>query len=167
MYEILRASSGARLVRLVTLTLLVTAASVAVKADNRHSEQIIFSGVGFGNIGGVNTPFGFWLWCQNESSGNGLYGRDLACAGAVYIYELGLTKGVLGFGDNGGVVENPDDTYTMHVHSADFVIDARFTNASPDPEHGPSNTVTAVFTAPPGGGTSTNAVVHVTGKGED
>ena len=163
MCEMLRASSGARLFRLVTLILLVTSASVMVKADNRHSEQIVFSGVGFGSFatdsGTVESPFGFWLWCQSETSGNGIYGADKACADA-----LGLTKGVFGFGANGGVVENADETYTMHVHSADFVIDAFLTNASDDLEHGPSNTVNAVFTAPAGGGQSTTAVVHVTGK---
>ena len=66
--------------------------------SSHHSEQIVFSGVGFGHVGGVDTPFGFWVWCQNSTSGNGLYGRDKACEGAMYVYALGLTKGVFGFG---------------------------------------------------------------------
>jgi hypothetical protein len=149
----------------VALCLVVfSGESKVVKADNNHSEQIVFSGVGFGSFGGVQSPFGFWVWCQNSAPGNGLYGRDKACSGAMYIYALGITKGVFGFGSNGGVVENADETYTMHVHSADYAIDAFLTNESDDLDPGPSNTVNVTFLTPAGGGSSTNAVVIVTGK---
>ena len=152
------------LAALTVLALLTISNQVVVKADNRHSEQVIFSGVGFGVVGGVETPFGFWIWCQNEASGNGLYGRDKACEGAMYVYALGLTKGVFGFGSNGGVVENFDGTYTMDVHSADGLIHAFLHNLSATVTYGPSNGVEVRFVAPGGGGVSTNAVVNVTGK---
>jgi hypothetical protein len=151
---------------LAALTLLTISTQTVVKADNKHAEHIIFSGVGTFSGGSVpGSPFGFWIWCISESSGNGIYSKDLACSGAMYIYALGITKGVFGFGSNGGVVENADGTYTMNVHSADLVIQARLTNVLPV-KSGPSNTVNVTFTAPAGvgSGTSTNAVVLVTGK---
>lgn len=154
-----------RLFALFALILMLVSTQAAVKADNRHSEQIIFSGVGFFTTGPLTgSPFGFWVWCQNESSGNGLYGADKACSGAMYVYALGLTKGVFGFDGNGGVVENNDDTYTMHVHSADYLIDAFLRNAPGGVTHGPSNTVNVSFVAPGGSGTSATAVVNVTGQ---
>jgi hypothetical protein len=141
----------------------------AVKADNNHSEQIVFSGVGLGTFstdhGQVQSPFGFWVWCQNSnSSGKGVYGVDKACFGGMYIYGLGITEGVFGFGENGGVTEGPDGIYTMDVHSADGKIHAHLKNASPDITSGPSNEVDATFLTPAGSGASTNAVVIVTGK---
>ena len=146
------------LAAMAALTLLMTSTQAVVKADNNHSEQIIFSGVGTFTSGSLMPPlFGFWVWCQNESSGNGIYNRDKACQGAMYVYAMGLTKGVLGFGANGGVVEDPSGTYTLDVHSADMMIRAKLKNAAA-PVKGPKNTVNVEFTAPGGDGTSTNAL---------
>ena len=152
------------LVTIIFCVAVFSGESRVVKADNSHSEQIVFSGTGFGTFGSVQSPLGFWVWCQNSTSGNGLYGRDKACQGAMYIYALGITKGVFGFGANGGVTENPQGIYTMHVHSADFAIDARLTNASSVLSSGPNNTVNLVYSTPGGSGSSTNSVVIVTGK---
>ena len=157
---------------LMALTLLMISTRTVVKADNNHSEQIVFSGVGTFTSGGLtDTPFGFWVWCQNEGSGNGIYGKDKACQGAMYIYALGITKSVFGFpAVGGGVTEKGDGTYTMDVHSPDGIIAAKLTNALPV-KQGPKNTVNVDFTAPAAAsgagspdGTYTNAVVIVTGK---
>jgi hypothetical protein len=152
----------------VSLCLVVfSGESKVVKADNNHSEQIVFSGVGFGTFDGVQSPFGFWVWCQNSnSSGKGVYGVDKACFGAIYIYGLGITKGVFGFGENGGVTEPDEGIYNMDVHSADGQLHAMLRNFSPEISSGPSNRVDVTFLTPAGAGSSTNAVVVVTGKEE-
>jgi hypothetical protein len=153
------------LVAMILCVAVCTGERNVVRADNNHSEQIVFSGTGFGNIGGIDTPFGFWVWCQNSnSSGKGVYGVDKACFGGMYIYALGITKGVFGFGTNGGVTEPDEGIYRMDVHSADGKIHAILQNASEDISSGPSNEVDVTFLTPSGNGVSTNAVVAVTGK---
>jgi hypothetical protein len=161
-------SSTARFLGLVALIVLMSSTASVVKADDRHSEQIVFSGVGFFSSGPLTgSPFGFWVWCQTGSSGNGLYGADKACSGAMYVYALGVTKGVLGFGANGGVTEPTPGHYLMDVHSADGVIRATLINVTDEDDisHGPTNTVHVDFTSPiAGGGDSLNAVINITGK---
>jgi len=143
----------------LALLLLCTFSVSVVKAAN-NSEQVVFSGTGGGSFtpaGGTATPspFGFWIWCEADST-NPYLGQ---CAGAMYIYALGLTKGVNGtiteLGTNSGI-------YMMSVASADGTISCALHNAA-TAKKGPNNTVIAVCSAPAGGGTSTNAIVNVTG----
>jgi hypothetical protein len=136
---------------IAALLFLVTPAAQAAK----NSEQIVFSGTG--SFPGV-TPFGFWIWCEGDS-GNPYQGE---CNGAMYFYALGITKHVAGM-----VTETGEDTYQMNVVSTlDDSVACTLTNSAPI-AHGPHNTVTADCTAPMAvvgiTGTSTNAVVNVTG----
>jgi hypothetical protein len=128
-----------------------------VGARNRqHSEQVIFSGVGsctqFGNVG-------FWIWCESDS--NNPYQGE--CNGAMYVYSQGITKHV------DGDIEEDESTgaYTMTVQSRDGILSANLTNVPP-PKKGPKNTVEFTVSIPAGScsGSSTNAVVNVTGPPE-
>ena len=146
---------------LVVLMLGVVAFSSARRTSAREaSEQVIFSGVGFfgeqSEIAG--SPFGFWIWCESDSQ-NPYAGR---CNGAMYIYALGITKHVDGTIEE--IETNTGEAYEMDVHSRDGVLAATLQNVAPNVK-GPRNTVNAVFAMPAGvgGGTSTNAVVNVTG----
>jgi hypothetical protein len=62
-----------------------TAWAAPGQGPEHHSEQIIFSGTGFGDFG----PFGFWIWCQDPESSTP-YAEE--CAGAMYFYALQLTS---------------------------------------------------------------------------
>jgi hypothetical protein len=129
--------------------------SSAGQGGAHHAEQIVFSGVGFSSLG----PFGFWLWSQDEEARPPYRGE---AAGAVYLYALGLTRGV-----EGEVVETSEGVYEISVAARrDSAIVATFTNVPPT-VHGPNNTVNAVFTTPSGTGSSTSAVVNVTGPEEE
>lgn len=144
---------------------LLIVAIAAFPANN--SEQVIFSGTGFGNFGSTETPFGFWVWCSAEPAGpsKGAYPGDHACQGAMYFYALGITKGVGSFPVAiPGVTEGPDGVYTMHLHSADGAISGcELTNVLPT-LRGPKNTVHLECATPSGSGDSfPNAVVNVTG----
>jgi len=123
------------------------------KGDAHHSEQVVFSGTGFGNFNSTDTPFGFWVWCEADSA-NPYAGR---CNGAMYFYALGITRHV-----SGVITEPQDSLYTMTVSSSDGAIACALSNPSPATK-GPSNTVDAVCSAPSGTGASTTAVVNVTG----
>jgi hypothetical protein len=137
---------------------------IAVVCSGKHSaaagpsEQIIFSGVGVAGNGAWQSPVGFWIWCQAE--GTGPYSQDQSCAGAMYVYAQGLTKGV-----QGSVAEGPDGIYTMSVFANDgSLFEAELTNGLPLTK-GPRNAVSFSITTPAGtsaGGTNT-AVVNVTG----
>jgi len=123
-------------------------------------EQIIFSGVGFAETGDWEGPAGFWVWCINE--GNGPYAEHHVCQGAMYVYEQGITVHV-----DGEVTEEQDDTYTMELHSRKpGVLSATLHNLTDD--NGPTNTVEFSITTAEGtaSGSSTNAVVNVTGPGD-
>lgn len=148
------------------LTLLAAAAlflslgSVALagpgQGADRHSEQIVFSGTGFGDFG----PFGFWIWCQDADSSTPYAGE---CAGAMYFYALHITKGV-----EGEVTEPEEGIYEMVVSSRKgSSVSCTLVNASEEITVGPTNTVNVTCTAPSGSGTSTNAVVNVTGPEEE
>lgn len=129
--------------------------ATAGQGGEHHAEQIVFSGVGFSTLG----PFGFWLWSMDEDAHPPYRGE---AAGSVYLYALGLTRGV-----EGEVVETSEGVYEISVAARrDSAIVATFTNVPPT-VHGPNNTVNAVFTTPSGTGTSTSAVVNVTGPEED
>jgi hypothetical protein len=124
------------------------------------SEQVIFSGNGTFNEGSslAGTPFGFWIWCQPE--GNGPYVSE--CKGAMYIYALHLTKHVED-AEEPGIIESSEGIYVMTVASKDGSIFAELENTE-EAVSGPNNTVNVKFTTPDvGSGTSTNAVVNVTG----
>ena len=121
---------------------LITQAPVA---SAERSEQVVFSGIGSGGFG----PFGFWVWCQVETSNP--YETD--CNGSMYFYQLGLVKHV-----TGDVSEPADDQYQMDLASADGSVACTLTNEPPIVS-GPHNTVDASCSSPSGKGSSTNAVV--------
>jgi hypothetical protein len=140
----------------------VSAVANAGQGADHHSEQIIFSGTGFGTFDGTPSPFGFWIWCQDADSSTPYAGE---CNGAMYIYALGLTRGV-----EGEVSELSDGIYQMTVSSRrNASLSCQLTNElNTDGElnQGPSNVVDVVCTTPSGEGQSTNAVVSVTGPEE-
>ncbi len=147
------------LVRASLAVLILAVASVVHAANN--SEQVVFSGAGFGTFtpaGGSPTvsPFGFWIWCESDS-GNPYVGQ---CNGAMYFYALGITKGV----EDGSITELSDGIYAIHILSRKdngLTVDCTLTNESSN--KGPTNTVDVACTAPAGTGQTTNAVVNVTG----
>ena len=120
--------------------------------SSHHSEQVVFSGGGFSDD--LESPFGFWVWCEADST-NPYQGR---CNGAMYVYARGLTKHV-----SGTIAEPQEHIYEMTVAADDGSIQAILTNVG-SINRGPHNTVMVDFAAPgPGAGISTNAVVNVTG----
>jgi len=121
--------------------------------SSQHSEQVVFSGGGFS--ADLNSPYGFWIWCEADST-NPYQG---ACNGAMYVYARALTKHV-----SGTIIELAPSTYRMMVGSDDGSIIATLTN-TPPVQQGPHNTVTVDFAAPAPGGTSSSDknVVNVTG----
>lgn len=139
----------------VVLSLAAQIGPIARAQD--ASEQVVFSGVGNGTFDGTATPVGFWIWCEAESD-NPYEGE---CNGAMYFYKLGITEHVFDFSEEEGVVEQPDGTYVLHVISTDGSIDCTLHNLTAN--HGPKNQVDVVCSTPSGTGTSTNAVVNVTG----
>jgi len=152
---------GNRIICFVSAAVLFLAlGSVAMAAPgqgtDRHSEQIVFSGTGFGDFG----PFGFWIWCQDPESSTP-YAEE--CAGAMYFYALHLTKGV-----EGDVEEPSEGIYRMTVHSRKGdSISCTLENVEEELMHGPTNEVTVTCSSPGGTGTSDNAVINVTGPSED
>ena len=127
------------------------------------AEQVTFSGGGTNNFG---APFAFWIWCAAE--GNGPYAQTHKCKGAVTVPVQRLVVHVEGF-----VVEEADETYTMHVFSphpdpGSGSLTATLHNVDPEPAHGPNNTVEFTVVTPPRTftGVSTTAVVNVTGPGD-
>ena len=121
--------------------------------SSHHSEQVVFSGGGFSDA--LNSPYGFWIWCEADST-NQYQG---VCNGAMYVYARGLTKHV-----SGTITEPAPSTYLMVVGSSDGSIIATLEN-TPPVQQGPHNTVTVTFTSPSPGGTSSSDhnVVNVTG----
>ena len=134
-----------------------------VAALHGPSEQVVFSGTGTISGGALaGTPFGFWIWCEAESD-NPYQGE---CKGSMYIYALRLTKHVED-AEEPGITELSEGIYLMNVASKDGTIAALLQNAE-EPVKGPHNVVNVTFTSPNiGTGTSTNAVVNVTGPPEE
>lgn len=150
-------SSSRVLIGLCALVLLAgfTTVASAGQGGDHHSEQIIFSGTGFGTFNDTQSPFGFWIWCQDADSSTPYAGE---CNGAMYFYALGITKGV-----EGEVTELSDGVYQMTVSSRKGgAVSCQLTNETPIAQ-GPSNTVDVTCVTPSGSGQSTNAVVNVTG----
>jgi hypothetical protein len=134
---------------------------IATVATAEAAEQIVFSGTGSGTFDGTETPFGFWIWCEDEEANNP-YAEE--CNGAMYFYGLGITKGV-----KGDVEEISEGVYEMTVASrkGSFVsCQLRNVLLDDEPTSGPTNTVQVDCTTPSGSGQSTNAVVVVTGPPE-
>jgi hypothetical protein len=144
--------------------LVFTFSGIAVaqpgQGADHHSEQIVFSGTGFGTFNDAPTPFGFWIWCQDADSSTPYAGE---CNGAMYFYGLGVTRGV-----EGEVIETSEGIYQMTVASRrDGSVSCQLTNAEEELNSGPNNTVDVNCTTPSGSGQSTNAVVNVTGPEEE
>lgn len=140
--------------------LWVAHGSVTRAANN--SEQIIFSDSGTGSGTFVNpstgnresTPFGFWVWCEGDST-NPYQGN---CQGAMYFYAFAITKHV-----SGTVAETATpNSYMMSVASSDGAVHCALTNTPPITK-GLTNTVSVVCSAPSGSGSDKRAVVHATG----
>jgi hypothetical protein len=152
------------LIGLCALALVLGASGVATAGQgaDQHAEQIIFSGTGFGTFNDTPSPFGFWIWCEDEDANNP-YAEE--CNGAIYFYALGITKGV-----EGDVEELSEGIYQMTVSSRKAgAVSCQLTNELNDEgelNQGPSNTVDITCTTPSGTGQSTNAVVNVTGPEE-
>jgi len=142
---------------LALTTVAVMGASALGAAEPRNSEQVVFSGGGTGTFGGNPTPFGFWIWCEADST-NPYTGT---CQGAMYFYVLGLVKSV-----KGAVVEPEENSYMMVVTTSDQTVFCSLQNVPPI-VHGPVNTVNVNCQAPAGNGVSNSAVVNVTGPHED
>jgi len=144
---------------LTAIAMLLLIAQGAPAQSSNSSKQVVFSGGGVFSYTSANPPdkhFGFWIWCEAEST-NPYHGE---CSGAIYFYSLiTATKHVAG-----GVTELSEGIYQMTVASTvDDSVSCTLTNAAP-PKSGPANTVTVSCTIPAGSGSSTNAVVNVTGK---
>lgn len=142
----------------LALTLLLTlTVSLASPAFAASSEQVVFSGTGFGSFQNTPTPFGFWIWCEATPT-NPYQGQ---CSGAMYFYALGNIKHVV----DGNITELAEGQYSITVLSTlDNTVNCTLVNGPPvPPVSGPHNTVTATCTAPAGMGTSDNAVIAVTG----
>lgn len=138
----------------IAVVLLSISPETVVRAAN-NSEQVVFSGVAIpGNLPG---PSGFWIWCEADS-GNPYVG---ACNGAMYFYELHITKHV------SGTVTEASGIYTMDVHSTlDSSVHCMLSNVSATIAAGPANGVTVTcLTGQPAAGTNrtSSAVVRVTG----
>lgn len=122
----------------------------------KASEQVIFSGVaGTNSSFPGQSPAGFWIWCEAESS-NPYAGE---CNGSIYFYALRLTKHV-----EGEIVETSEGIYEMTVSSTldSSIVDCVLKNTE-EAVSGPRNTVEIRCATPSGAATSTNAVVNVTG----
>ena len=149
------------LIGLCVLVLAFGASGVATAGQgaDHHSEQIVFSGTGFGTFNDTQSPFGFWIWCQDADSSTPYAGE---CNGAMYFYALGITKSV-----EGEVTELSDGIYQMTVSSRKGdSVSCQLTNASAELQQGPSNTVDVTCVTPSGSGQSTNAIVNVTGPSD-
>ena len=124
-----------------------------VEALPSPSQPVVFTGMGtftYPSVTPANRPFGFWLWCEGESS-NPYEGQ---CKGSMYFYGMRSAKAVAGM-----VVEIAPNTYQITVASLlDTSIDCTLTNVPPITP-GFTNTVTVSCTAPAGTGVSTMTLV--------
>ena len=147
--------------RILRPLLAVAILSIASFALGGSSEQLVFSGTGFGTFtpaGGTatNTPFGFWIWCEVDSS-NGYVGE---CNGAMYFYKLGITRAVEDAGA-GAIQELSEGIYRISIVSKkDNAIACTLVNESDN--HGPNNLIDVSCSAPAGAGQA-KGVVNVTG----
>jgi hypothetical protein len=141
----------------LTLLLIVTV-SPALRAQATNSEQVVFSGTGMGTFGGKDTAFGFWIWCEADST-NPYKGQ---CNGAMYFYALGITRHVV----DGLITEPVEGQYIISVISTrDSTVSCTLENRPPSipPVRGPHNTVAVECGTPVGNGATDTAVINVTG----
>src|ERR1041384_8795140 len=114
-----------------SIALLFTLSGGARAANN--SEQLVFSGTA--------GPVGFWIWCEVESGNS--YVTE--CNGAMYFYNLGITKHVI---DSAPVSEGPEGIYTLHVASTGSdAVSCTLMNTS-EAVPGPHNSASASCTNP-------------------
>ena len=137
------------------LSVAALIASVAQPAlAQTASTQVVFSGTGSGVFNTKTTHFGFWIWCEGAPS-NPYAG---VCNGAMYFYALGITRPV------SGVVTGTKPAFVMNVHSPGTTpaVKCTLNNVAPVTS-GPTNTVNVACSSPSGSGSSSTAVVNVTG----
>jgi len=150
-------SVAALIAPIIVLFVVALSGTTANAQASRHSEQVIFSGVGFAGEGDWASPVGFWIWCEADSA-NPYQGQ---CNGAMYVYFQLITTGV-----SGTVTEGPAGIYTMHVTSnkGASVLEAFLVNDDA-PVKGPRNGVNFMVTTQAGtsSGSTATAVVNVTG----
>ena len=148
---------GALLTPMILFGVIALGCQNANAQASKHSEQVVFSGVGFAGDGDWASPVGFWIWCEADSA-NPYLGR---CNGAMYVYAQLITTGV-----NGTISEGPDGIYHMHITSNQgaSVLEAFLVNEGA-PVRGPRNGVDFEVTTPAGtsSGFSDTSVVNVTG----
>lgn len=164
--------AGALLALAALIGVLVLAAATGAAAQPNNSEQVVFASSaspptrgplsgGFGNFafgGSVLQPgpFGFWVWCEADSTNP----YHTFCNGSLYFYDFGLVKGVFGT-----VAEGPDGIYTMTLNSADGTVPCKLSNTVPGSGKQRVN-ITCTgngSTSVTGGGFVPSAVVNVTG----
>lgn len=164
--NIIRNKRGRKVISFASILLFTLAFTVipAVRSASaaEPSEQVIFSGEGVTTDG---LQVGFWVWCMAEGNGPNYTG---ACRGSVLVHDGGPAQGVAGF-----IVELPDGTYVARVFGVNArksVVAAAFHNVNPEPESGPNNLVQFGLVLTDGinrVGTSPDAVVNVTGPGDE
>src|SRR6266849_9880533 len=116
--------------------LLAAAGSTVVAHAASNSEQVVFStSGGTGHFGGVDTPFGFWIWCETDSN-NPYFGQ---CNGSMYFYKLGITKHV-NETSIPGFTEPQDGQYRISVTSSTGKLSCSLINELPRAS-GPNNTI--------------------------
>ena len=103
-YDLVRQTIRAGFLFLAIAAVVLCGARGAGAQSSHHSEQVVFSGGGFSTA--LDSPYGFWIWCESDST-NPYLG---VCNGAMYVYERGLVKQV-----SGTITEPASSTYHMMV----------------------------------------------------
>ncbi len=140
----------------VPVAIAAVALALAPSAASQGATQLVISGqTPPGMTTGDLDGFGLWVWCQDPDAGNPYSGE---CAGAMYFYNLGLTK----------FVEDEEDTlvltsssFSVELVSRDGMIDCLVSGTLPASK-GPSNTITVNCSEPARSGTLSNVVIRVT-----
>jgi hypothetical protein len=148
---------SANLVRFFLVVSILAIASIAAAGSN--SEQVVFSGIGSGTFNDTETPVGFWIWCEADSSNKYLH----ECNGSMYFYNLNIVQGVEDPSAS-AFQELSEGIYQITVvdrATGGSIINCMLTNESS--KHGPSNNVDITCTTPSGSTTVQHAVVNVTG----
>jgi hypothetical protein len=143
------------------LTLLVMLAAVVLVAapaasSQRGASQLVVSGqLTPGVTTGTLGPFGIWVWCEDENASNPYAGE---CAGSMYFYDLGLTKGVK---DVEGTLTLTSTSFNVELASSDGSIDCWVNGTKTS--SGPNNTISVSCSSPAGrSGTLSKVVINIT-----
>jgi hypothetical protein len=127
-------------------------------AQAASSEQVVFSKTGgFGVYNGVGTPFGFWIWCEADST-NPYHG---VCSGSMYFYNPAVGVGIAAQPVSGSISEPTEHRYVMSVQSLNKSISCLLSNQTV--VAGPNNSIDVKCTLPSGDAIATGAIVNVTG----